>query len=169
MRIKHVWQELILLRQSQIWMWMWVCLLMNHLQDCRSCTKKVNRVIFMFSVMLMLLYTHFLVLPSFHQEDSAGFVKYFRLVWDAELSTIFNSTTSDTKQLFNVKYKTFMNNLLYWLILCLTLKCLRQWKLYFNTQNKLKAKWKLNRSNLFKGHSCLSFQSSKDQRSMQIL
>ncbi len=55
-------------------------MLISHLKDCRSWTKKVNRVIFMFSFMLMLLYTHLQVLPSFHQEDSAGFVKFFRLV-----------------------------------------------------------------------------------------
>lgn len=45
---------------------------MNHFQGCRSCTKKVNRVIFVFSFMLMLLYTHLQVLPSFHQRICLG-------------------------------------------------------------------------------------------------
>ncbi len=45
---------------------------MNHVQGCRSYTKKVNRVIFMFSFILMLLYTHLQVLPSFHQRIRLG-------------------------------------------------------------------------------------------------
>ncbi len=117
----------------------------NRFLDCRYCTKKVNGVIFVFSFMLVLLYTHLQVLPSFHQRIRLGLSNPSD--WcDAKLKTICQDMekilkTPDTKHCFNVKHKTFMNNLLHWLVLCLILKCLHQWKLDLNTQtSKIKIK-----------------------------